>query len=58
MSELGLDISIAKIATEKGAAFDSFYVMDHHTGKVTDRGRLDQIRNRLEDAIGSLAESG
>jgi [protein-PII] uridylyltransferase len=58
MSELGLDISIAKIATEKGAAFDSFYVMDHQVGKVTDQRRLDQVRRRLEEAIGSLAATG
>ncbi len=58
MSHLGLDISIAKIATEKGAAFDSFYVMDHFTGKVTDNERLDQIRHRLEDAIAALGRQG
>ena len=55
MSDLNLDISIAKIATEKGAAIDSFYVQDHRVGKITDPHRLDQIQRKLEDAIRLLS---
>ncbi len=57
MSHLGLDISLAKIATEKGAAFDSFYVLDHQTGKITDEQRLEHVRQRLTDAISALART-
>ncbi len=55
LSELGLDISFAKISTEKGAAIDVFYVQDQLGKKITDEGRLDTIRARLETAINLLA---
>jgi [protein-PII] uridylyltransferase len=55
MSDLGLDISFAKIATEKGAAIDSFYVQDQLGNKITDQTRLDAIQDRLESAIHLLA---
>ena len=55
LSELSLDISFAKIFTEKGAAIDSFYVQDHDGQKIADAGRLDQIKAKLEAAIELLA---
>jgi [protein-PII] uridylyltransferase len=55
MSDLGLDISFAKIATEKGAAIDSFYVQDQLGNKITDPARLHAIQDRLESAIHLLA---
>jgi len=55
LSELSLDISFAKIFTEKGAAIDSFYVQDHDGQKIADTGRLDQIKAKLEAAIELLA---
>ena len=55
LSELGLDISFAKISTEKGAAIDTFYVQDQLGNKITDPTRLDNARAKLETAINLLA---
>jgi [protein-PII] uridylyltransferase len=53
-SQLGLDISFAKISTEKGAAIDTFYIQDQFGAQVTDSDRLSQIRTKLESAIDLL----
>ena len=55
LSELNLDISFAKIFTEKGAAIDTFYVQDHAGKQIADPGRLEQIKVQLEAAIKLLA---
>jgi [protein-PII] uridylyltransferase len=55
LSELGLDISFAKVSTEKGAAIDTFYVQDQLGNKITDPARVAAIRSRLETAINLLA---
>jgi [protein-PII] uridylyltransferase len=55
LSELGLDISFAKISTEKGAAIDVFYVQDQRGNKITDPAQLDTIRSKLETVINLLA---
>jgi [protein-PII] uridylyltransferase len=55
LSELGLDISFAKISTEKGAAIDVFYLQDQLGNKITEPARLETIRSRLEAAIDLLA---
>lgn len=51
LSEMSVDISFAKISTEKGAAIDTFYVQDYEGNKITDEKRLAAIRTRLTDAI-------
>ncbi|MCG3147888.1 MAG: Bifunctional uridylyltransferase/uridylyl-removing enzyme [Verrucomicrobiae bacterium] len=55
LSTLGLDISFAKIFTEKGAAIDSFYVQNFAGEKITDEAQLANIREKLEAAIHLLA---
>lgn len=53
-AELGLDISVAKIVTEKGAAIDSFYVREFDGQKVLQPERQQVIAARLRAAIESL----
>lgn len=54
LSELELDISAARISTEKGAAIDSFYVRELDSGKVLNKERQQGIARRLRDAIAQL----
>jgi [protein-PII] uridylyltransferase len=54
LSELDLDISAAKISTEKGAAIDSFYVREIDGGKVLAPERHRAIERKLRHAIHEL----
>jgi [protein-PII] uridylyltransferase len=54
LSELGLDIALAKILTEKGAAIDTFYLSDRKGGKLTDVKRQEEVIRRLKEAIEQL----
>ena len=51
LHDLELDIGLAKIVTEKGAAIDSFYVTDHQGAKITNADRQKIISRRLRDAV-------
>jgi len=51
LSELGLDISIAKISTEKGAAMDSFYVTELSGERIMAPHRQHTIEGRLRTAL-------
>jgi len=53
-AELHLDISAARIVTERGAAIDSFYVSDVDTGKIVSPERLERIALKLREEIGKL----
>jgi [protein-PII] uridylyltransferase len=55
LTDLGLDISFAKVFTEKGAAIDTFYVQDQLGNKITDPDRLATIKAKLQSAIELLA---
>jgi [protein-PII] uridylyltransferase len=54
LSELDLDISAAKILTEKGAAIDSFYVRELDGGKIVSETRQKSIERKLRSAINAL----
>ncbi len=54
LTALDLNISLAKIVTEKGAAIDSFYVTDHTGNKIADADHLKQIERKLRRAIDRL----
>lgn len=55
MYELRLDVVLAKIVTEKGAAMDSFYVTERDRKKVLDPERLREIERRLREAVSQPA---
>ena len=54
LTKLGLDIALAKISTEKGAAVDTFYVRDADGLRVESPGRQHEIAERLYEAIKQL----
>jgi [protein-PII] uridylyltransferase len=54
LSELALDISGAKISTERGAAIDSFYVREFDGTKVVAQERQRAIQARLRSVITEL----
>ncbi|MGD0260890.1 MAG: [protein-PII] uridylyltransferase [Verrucomicrobiota bacterium] len=54
LTELALDISAAKICTERGAALDSFYVRELSGGKVLAPERRHAIEHKLRHAIHNL----
>jgi UTP:GlnB (protein PII) uridylyltransferase len=55
MSDLGLDIFFAKIATRVDGIVDAFYTLDRSGKKVTDRGTRERIRERILATIQRLA---
>ena len=54
LSELALDIVRARIATERGAAIDSFYVRELGGSKIISPERQLQIEDQLRGAINRL----
>jgi [protein-PII] uridylyltransferase len=54
LAELELNISAAKIVTEKGAAIDTFYVSEPGGGKILDLGRQSFIERKIRNAIDNL----
>jgi [protein-PII] uridylyltransferase len=54
LTELALDISAAKVCTERGAAIDSFYVRELDGAKVLEPDRQQAIAHRLRRAIHAL----
>lgn len=53
--ELRLDLILAKIVTERGAAIDNFYVTEIGGGKVLDPTRREHIEQYVRAAIRNLA---
>jgi [protein-PII] uridylyltransferase len=47
LSRARVSIALSRVATEKGAAFDSFYVTDLEGGKITDEATLRQLQTSL-----------
>lgn len=51
LSDVGLDLSLAKITTEADQAVDVFYVTESDGSKVPEGPRMEEIRRRLTEAI-------
>jgi UTP:GlnB (protein PII) uridylyltransferase len=49
-----VDINLARISTERGAAMDTFYVTDSQHHKITDAAWLDRVSADLSRAIEDL----
>jgi [protein-PII] uridylyltransferase len=54
LSALGLNIFVAKIATDVRQARDAFYVTDSEGNKITDPLRIREIRESIEGALGGM----
>ncbi|PWU16916.1 MAG: [protein-PII] uridylyltransferase [Verrucomicrobia bacterium] len=54
LAELNLDITAARISTEKGAAIDSFYLQEIGGGKILAPDRQRAIERKLRAAIHAL----
>jgi [protein-PII] uridylyltransferase len=54
LTELNLDIALAKIHTAKGAAVDSFYLCERPGGKLLDADRQAAVIDHLKRAVGGL----
>ena len=54
LAELGLDIVLAKILTEKGAAIDTFYLTTWDRQKITSPEHQKYVEQRLLEAIHAL----
>jgi [protein-PII] uridylyltransferase len=50
-SEAGLNIALSRIATEKGAAMDTFYVTDEEGNKLKDRSKILSIQQLLQKEV-------
>jgi [protein-PII] uridylyltransferase len=57
LADLHVDLSLARILTEKGAAVDSFYATEHDGGKILDSDRIKAIKNKLRQAVLKSAPS-
>lgn len=58
LADLEVDISTARILTEKGAAIDTFYVRELDGGKILSPERQKAIERRLLRAIEKLSATG
>ncbi len=55
LSDLGLNIGLAKVSTKKERADDTFYVADIFNSKIREPAKLGQIEAALRRAIGGTA---
>jgi [protein-PII] uridylyltransferase len=53
-AEMDINISAAKIVTEKGAAIDTFYVNEQDGQTIVDPGRQQFVERKIRDAIAKL----
>ena len=51
LTEHNLNIHVARISTEKGAAIDTFYVRTKSGKKLIDLNKISELKNALETEI-------
>jgi [protein-PII] uridylyltransferase len=51
LAALQVDLSLANILTEKGAAIDSFYATEQNGGKILNPDRITAIQHKLRQAV-------
>ncbi|MDQ6765866.1 MAG: [protein-PII] uridylyltransferase, partial [Verrucomicrobiota bacterium] len=57
LGDEGVSIALSRVSTEKGAAVDTFYVVDSVTrAKINDSGRIHSLQHRLQEAAFGAAE--
>jgi len=54
LSELGINLVLAKIVTEKGAAIDTFYITEKDGSPILSPERRTQIASELRRVIQNL----
>jgi len=57
LADLRLNLSLARILTEKGAAVDSFYATERHGGKILDPARIKAVKSKLRQAVLQVSEA-
>jgi [protein-PII] uridylyltransferase len=55
LAALQVDLSLANILTEKGAAVDSFYATERNGGKILNPDRIAAIKHKLRQAVAPSA---
>ncbi len=50
INKVGVQVMLSRIATDKGAAFDSFYLVDRDGGRLTDQALLGRLRSGVREA--------
>lgn len=56
LSDLGLDIWLAKVITERGAAIDTFYFAEIEGGKIEDDYRLELIDSAIKQVLAKVID--
>ena len=55
ITQEGISIALSRVSTEKGAAIDTFYVVDTKTrGKIVEPERIAALQKRLQQATGKI----
>ncbi len=58
VSELGLEVTHARITTTRGAAIDTIYVVGPDGRKIEDKETLDRLLDCIRGALGITADAG
>ncbi len=58
LGKLGVNVVLSRIATDKGAAIDSFYLTGAHGERITDRGFLRKIQAAVQQAAVLVPAAG